>query len=130
MGIWTRDRAGQSVTGLTHHSDKGVQYVAIRYTPSVLLRGWRGRLGRFHRRLIRQCPAEAFNLKFKAELVRKPRALKNIDDLEIATAEYIDWFNHRRLHGEIGTIPPIELEGHLSAQPPAPVPADAALASL
>ena len=33
-----------------------------------------------------------------------------IDDLEIAVAEYIDWFNHRRLHGEIGLIPPVELE--------------------
>ncbi|RCS64101.1 hypothetical protein CIK68_17860, partial [Brachybacterium alimentarium] len=51
-------------------------------------------------------------------------------DLEIATAEYIDWFNHRRLHGEIGMIPPVELEDTYHHNNPAPAPADAALASL
>jgi transposase InsO family protein len=45
--------------------------------------------------------AEAFNSLFKAELVRNKGPWKSIDDLEIAVAEYIDWFNHRR-HGEIG----------------------------
>jgi putative transposase len=54
--------------------------------------------------------AEAFNSLFKAELVRNRGPWKNIDDLEIAVAEYIDWFNHRRLHGEIGLIPPTEHE--------------------
>ncbi len=54
--------------------------------------------------------AEAFNSLFKAELVRNKGPWKGIDDLEIATAEYIDWFNHRRLHGEIGLIPPAEYE--------------------
>ena len=57
--------------------------------------------------------AEAFNSLFKAELVRNRGPWKSIDDLEIAVAEYIDWFNHRRLHGEIGLVPPVELEdGH------------------
>ena len=54
--------------------------------------------------------AEAFNSLFKAELVRNRGPWKGIDDLEIATAEYLDWFNHRRLHGEIGLAPPAELE--------------------
>jgi len=54
--------------------------------------------------------AEAFNSLFKAELVRNLGPWKNIDDLEIAVAEYIDWFNFRRLHGEIGLIPPVEFE--------------------
>ena len=74
--------------------------------------------------------AEAFNSLFKAELVRNRGPWKNIDDLEIATAEYIDWFNHRRLHGEIGMIPPVELEDTYHHNHPAPAPADAALASL
>ncbi len=47
---------------------------------------------------------------FKAELIRNKDPWKNIDDLEIAVAEYIDWFNHRRLHGEIGTVPAVEYE--------------------
>lgn len=54
--------------------------------------------------------AEAFNSLFKAELVRNRGPWKNIDDVEIAVAEYIDWFNYRRLHGEIGLVPPVELE--------------------
>jgi len=54
--------------------------------------------------------AEAFNSLFKAELIRNRGPWKGIDDLEFAVAEYIDWFNHRRLHGQIGYIPPVEAE--------------------
>lgn len=54
--------------------------------------------------------AEAFNSLYKAELVRNRGPWRGIDDLEIATAEYIDWYNNRRLHGEIGMVPPVELE--------------------
>ena len=71
-----------------------------------------------------------FNSLFKAELVRNRGPWKNIDDLEIATAEYVDWFNHRRLHGEIGTIPPVELEAHYYAHNPAPTTVDASVPSL
>ena len=54
--------------------------------------------------------AEAFNSLFKAEFIRNRGPWSNIDDLEIAVAEYIDWFNHRRLHGELRLIPPVEYE--------------------
>jgi putative transposase len=54
--------------------------------------------------------AEAFNSLFKAELVRNKGPWQSINDLETAVAEYIDWYNHRRLHGEIGLVPPIEHE--------------------
>jgi putative transposase len=50
------------------------------------------------------------NSLFKAELVRNKGPWTRVDDLEIAVAEYIDWFNHRRLHGEIGLISPAEHE--------------------
>jgi putative transposase len=46
----------------------------------------------------------------KAELVRNRGPWRGIDDLELAVAEYIDWYNHRRLHGELGLIPPVEYE--------------------
>ena len=46
-----------------------------------------------------------------------------IDDLEIAVAEYIDWFNHRRLHGEIGLVPPVEFEAQHHHTTPAQHPA-------
>ncbi|TFE79340.1 IS3 family transposase [Micrococcus yunnanensis] len=54
--------------------------------------------------------AEAFNSLFKAELIRNKGPFKSIEGLEIAVAEYIDWFNHRRVHGEIGMVPPVEFE--------------------
>ena len=62
---------------------------------------------------------EAFNSLFKAELVRNLGPWKGIDDLEIAVAEYIDWFNHRRFHGELAHIPPVEAENSFYAQLPA-----------
>jgi transposase InsO family protein len=74
--------------------------------------------------------AEAFNSLFKAELVRNKGPWKNIDDLEIAVAEYIDWFNHRRLHGEIGLIPPAEYEDNHYRHNPAPTPVGASVQSL
>jgi putative transposase len=55
--------------------------------------------------------AEAFNSLYKAELVRNRGPWRGLDDLEIATVEYIDWYNNRRLHGELGHIPPAEHEG-------------------
>ena len=59
--------------------------------------------------------AEALNSLFKAECIRNPvmrpkGGWKNVTDVEIAVAEYVDWFNHRRLHGEIGLVPPAEFE--------------------
>jgi putative transposase len=47
---------------------------------------------------------------YKAELIRHRGPWRGIDDLELATMEYIDWYNHRRLHGAIGNIPPAEYE--------------------
>jgi putative transposase len=54
--------------------------------------------------------AEAFNSLYKAELVRNRGPWRGIDDLEIATVEYIDWYNDRRLHGELGHLPPAKYE--------------------
>ncbi|UAL28376.1 integrase core domain-containing protein [Nocardioides rotundus] len=59
--------------------------------------------------------AEALNSLYKAELVRGPRQRRKgmwagIDDLEIATSDWVDWYNQRRLHGELGHVPPVEHE--------------------
>lgn len=62
--------------------------------------------------------AEAFKSLFKAELVRNLGPWRGIDDLEFAVAEYIDRFNHRRLHGEIGLIPPVEAEAAFHTNQP------------
>jgi putative transposase len=135
MGLWTRQRAGQDVTGLVHHSDRGVQYRAIRYTErlaeaeAVASVGSRGDS-------YDNAMAEALNSLFKAECIRNPvmrpkGGWKSVGDVEIAVAEYVDWFNHRRLHGEIGLVPPTEFEtnhwAHITPEhyPQTPVPTGA-----
>jgi putative transposase len=54
--------------------------------------------------------AESFNGLYKTELIRRHAPWRGLDDVEFATLEYIDWFNHRRLHSEIGMVPPAELD--------------------
>ncbi|GIG41216.1 putative transposase for insertion sequence element IS986/IS6110 [Cellulomonas phragmiteti] len=129
MGIWTRQRTGHDLAGLTHHSDKGVQYLAIRYTQRLAEAGAVASVGSTGDSYDNAL-AEAFNSLFKAELVRNKGPWKNIDDLEIAVAEYIDWFNHRRLHGEIGLIPPVEHEDNYYRHHHAPTTVEASLPSL
>jgi putative transposase len=109
MGLWARQHAGRDTIGLIHHSDKGVQYVAVRYTQRLAEAGVVASVGSTGDSYDNAL-AEAFNSLFKAELVRNLGPWRSIDDLEIAVAEYIDWFNHRRLHGEIGLVPPAEYE--------------------
>ncbi|MFB9321949.1 IS3 family transposase [Cryptosporangium minutisporangium] len=109
MGFWTRRREGQDVTDLIHHSDKGVQYVAVRYTQRLAEAGAVASVGSTGDSYDNAL-AEAFNSLFKGELIRNKGPWTGHDDLEIAVAEYIDWYNHRRLHGELGEVPPVEYE--------------------
>ena len=109
MGLWTRAHDGHDTSALVHHSDRGVQYLAIRYTERLDEAGVVASVGS-KGDSYDNAMAEAFNSLFKAELIRNLGPWKNIDDLEIAVAEYIDWFNFRRLHGELGLIPPVEYE--------------------
>jgi len=100
MAVWNRTRVGQVLDGLVHHSDRGVQYLSIRYSERldendiVASVGSRGDS-------YDNAMAEAFNSLFKWELIYPQGPWKGLDDLEYATLSYIDWFNHRRLHGEI-----------------------------
>jgi len=113
MGLWARQRAGEDVTGLVHHSDRGVQYRAVRYTErladaeAVASVGSKGDS-------FDNAMAEALNSLFKAECIRNPvlrgTGWRGIDDVELAVATYVHWYNHRRLHGEIGHLPPAEHE--------------------
>ncbi|WP_226438612.1 IS3 family transposase, partial [Rhodococcus yananensis] len=114
MGLWARRRVDQDVAGLIHHSDRGVQYRAVRYTErldecdAVSSVGSKGDS-------YDNAMAEAFNSLFKAECIRNPvmrphGGWRSIGEVEWAVAEYIDWFNHRRLHGEINHVPPVEYE--------------------
>ncbi len=129
MGLWTREHAGRDTTGVIAHSDKGVQYLAVRYTQRLAEAGAVASVGSTGDSYDNAL-AEAFNSLFKAELVRNKGPWKSIDDLEIAVAEYIDWFNHRRLHGEIGLVPPVEHEDNYYRHNPAATTVAASVQSL
>ena len=109
MAIWRRHAAGHDLSGLVHHSDRGVQYRAIRYTQRLAETGAVASVGSTGDSYD-NAMAEAFNSLFKAELVRNKGPWRGLDDLEIATVEYIDWYNNRRLHGELSHLPPAEYE--------------------
>jgi putative transposase len=124
MGLWTRARDGRpglrDTSRLVHHSDRGVQYLAVRYTERLAEAGAVASVGS-RGDSYDNAMAEALNSLFKGELVRNRGPWRSIDDLEVAVAEWVDWYNHRRLHGEIGLVPPVEYEAALHAgRPPRP----------
>ena len=94
---------------LVHHSDRGVQYVSIRYTERLAEAGIEpsvGSVGDSYDNAL----AETIIGLFKTELIRQRGPWKNIDEVEYATLEWVDWFNHRRLFQPIGDVPPAEYE--------------------
>ncbi|AXB41508.1 integrase [Amycolatopsis albispora] len=109
MALWRRQAGRADLAGLVHHSDRGVQYRAIRYTQRLAEAGAVASVGSTGDSYD-NAMAEAFNSLYKAELVRNKGPWRGLDDLEIATVEYIDWYKNRRLHGELGHVPPAEYE--------------------
>ncbi len=117
MAVWRRQNQGADLRQLVHHSDRGVQYRAIRYTQRLAEAGAVASVGS-KGDSFDNAMAEAFNSLYKAELVRNTGPWRGLDDLEMATVEYIDWYNNRRLHGELGHVPPAEHEAlHAMTQP-------------
>jgi putative transposase len=106
MAIWAR-RSG--LDGLVHHSDRGSQYLAIRYTERLAEAGAVtsvGSVGDSYDNAL----AETIIGLYKTELIRRRGPWKGIDQVEYATLEWVDWFNHRRLLEPIGHVPPTEFE--------------------
>jgi transposase InsO family protein len=106
MAIWRRQA---QLDGLVHHSDRGSQYLAIRYTERLADAGAVASVGSrgdsFDNAL-----AETIIGLYKTELIRRRGPWKGIDQVEYATLEWVDWFNHRRLLEPIGYVPPAEFE--------------------
>jgi putative transposase len=122
QAIWARQREGANLDGLIHHSDMGVQYLSIRYTErlaeNALVASVGSRGDSYDNAL-----AETMNGLYKTELVRNKGPWRGLDDLEIATLEWVDWFNHRRIFHELGRIPPAEYEtNHYRQTDPANTP--------
>ena len=111
MGIWQRERAGHSIQGLVHHSDAGSQYTSIRYSERLAEAGAKpsiGSVGDSYDNAL----AESIIGLFKTEVIRRRGPWRGLDDVEMATMEWIDWFNNRRLFEAIGNIPPAEAEAN------------------
>lgn len=107
MAIWRRQR--QDLSGLIHHSDRGVQYLSIRYTERLADAGAVcsvGSRGDSYDNAL----AEAVNALYKAEVIRKNGPWRSLEHVELATAEWVDWWNHQRLHSATGDMPPAEFE--------------------
>jgi len=107
MAIWSR--RSDDLGGLVHHSDRGVQYLAIRYTERLADEGAVTSVGSkgdsFDNAL-----AETVNGLYKTELIRAQGPWRTADQVELATAAWVAWWNEQRLHSACGDIPPAEFE--------------------
>ncbi len=109
QALWQRQHDDQDVTGVVHHSDRGVQYLSIAYTERLAEAGAVTSVGS-RGDSYDNAAAESLIGLFKTELIRSRGPWKGLDDVELATLEWVDWFNHRRLHGHCGHAPPAECE--------------------
>lgn len=124
MAAWARGRASVTdLTGLIHHSDAGSQYVSLALTARLAALGTRASLGTVAD-AYDNALAESTTGLFTTELIRRRGPWRTVDDVEIATLEWVDWFNNRRLHTELGDIPPAEHETNHDRQTPAAVTAE------
>jgi putative transposase len=101
--------------GLVHHSDRGVQYVSIKYTERLAAAGIEpsvGSVGDSYDNAL----AETINGLYKAEVIHRCGPWRSFEAVEFATLEWVDWFNNRRLLAPIGNRPPAEAEAAYYAQ--------------
>ena len=105
QALWSRT----GTQGLIHHSDRGSQYLSIRYSERLAEAGIESSVGS-RGDSYDNALAETINGLYKTEVIHRQGPWRNVDDVEYATLEWVDWFNHRRLLEPIGNIPPAELE--------------------
>jgi putative transposase len=110
MALWARDHAGHPAgPGLVHHSDAGSQYTSISFTDHLMATGIAASIGSVGDAYDNALAESTIGL-YKTELINRRGPWRTRDQVEYATLEYIDWYNNRRLHGEIGHVPPAEHE--------------------
>ncbi len=101
-------------SGLVHHSDRGSQYLALRYTERLAGAGIEpsvGSVGDSYDNAL----AETINGLFKAEVIHRRGPWRSFEAVEYATLEWVDWYNNRRLLAPIGNVPPAEAEARYHA---------------
>jgi putative transposase len=109
------DRCGDAPDGLVHHSDRGTQYLSMRYTDRLADAGIApsvgGRGDSYDNAL-----AESIIGLFKTEVIRRTGPWRHVEAVEFATLDWVDWFNYRRLLEPIGDVPPAEYEARYYEQ--------------
>jgi putative transposase len=114
--IWTRQQDGIfDLKDVIHHTDRGSQYTSIRFTERLAEAGIQpsvGAVGSSYDNAL----AETINGLYKTELIKPRKPWRTIEEVELATAEWVDWFNHRRLYKYCGDVPPVDLEAAYYAQ--------------
>jgi putative transposase len=107
QAIWARRSHG--LDDLVHHSDRGEQYLSIHYTERLAAAGIEPSVGSKGDSFDNALAESVIGL-YKTELVKNLGPWTGLDELELATLEWVDWWNHRRLLGPIGYVPPAEFE--------------------
>jgi putative transposase len=116
MALWRRDRDGHRPgPGLLHHSDAGSQYVSFAFTAHLIEAGLDASIGTVGDALDNALMESTIGL-FKTELIKRNGPWRSLADVELATADYVGWYNTRRLHTAIGGVPPAEFEAAYYAQ--------------
>ncbi|MGW2512366.1 IS3 family transposase [Streptomyces scopuliridis] len=113
MALWQRDRDGfpYEQGELIHHSDAGSQYTSFALAEHLDRAGIAASIGSVGDAYDNALMESTIGL-FKTELIKPGRPWKTLSQVELATAEWIAWYCHRRLHGEIGHVPPVEYEAN------------------
>jgi putative transposase len=111
MAIWgrLRQRPGTDLTGLVHHSDRGAQYLAIRYTERLAEAGAVTSVGSRGDSYDNALAESTIGL-FKTEIIDRRGPWRTPTDVELALLDWVPWYNERRLHSACGDIPPAEHE--------------------
>jgi transposase InsO family protein len=112
------ERCGEDVGDLIHHSDRGSQYLAMRYTDRLTDAGIEPSVGS-RGDAYDNALAESVIGLFKTEVIRLKGPWRHLEAVEFATLDWVDWFNHRRLLEPIGYLPPAEYEARYHEQTPA-----------
>jgi putative transposase len=112
QAIYDRRRAG--VNDLVHHSDRGTQYLSMRYTDRLVEAGIEPSVGS-RGDSYDNALAESIIGLFKTEVIQRKGPWRHLEAVEFATLDWVDWFNTRRLLEPIGYVPPAEYEAQYSA---------------
>jgi putative transposase len=108
-------RRGHALTGLVHHSDRGTQYLSMRYTDHLANAGIAPSVGS-QGDAFDNALAESVIALYKTEVIRRQGPWRSLEAVEFATLAWVDWFNMRRLLGPIGDVPPAEFEAQYYQQ--------------